>query len=739
MSNSTGKRLDCLKDLIKTARCSKFSALKRLTRDDQDVFDVWDSVSQIIEYHMNHQKAFHVPGLGTFTFTSSKLDIGHNKFILIQRPVFVLSEKLARTHRLTQSKYHVPGEIPVIQLNFMALSHELNLDRDLVEASIREVVNALSRCIEQNGSAEFGLTTVGNLVIQNSAAKMKFLPSFLEQMDQTGCLASYLSKRPETSTSVLSNNSLILPKIQPGEEIMDTSFKSSNDMYVIKEEEVTTGDSSSDSKEDNMKNIKLTPLKTKKETLTPSLKVEAKSPSVQQLCVSTSQSPEISTPSTPRKSFKGKKTVHYKDPRNEVEQVAKPENKSKINLVTLLKGTSSALSIRPRLVKDNSNCDNCSENMTDFCYLCYQREKRNVPVYFDEQRKEEEEEEDRILQMYTLMKDSRALQKEEEMNTEKRDEAQRIASFNLGVSEKLKGKKEERPTDFHRSYVFRQRPITPPHYLKQENYRVDLAHQVYEKSSRLKDDKLAKDTMERVEQLQLADDLADQRNYYLKSKRLQSDEYRKALDTQVYIKRCLEERNLASQSDRKTFSIPRPNVVLPFQQKLRVNHGSNMMMFQSSELPAAYPDSDGPLFGKHDANDSRQNDRRKRARNLYLDQVNMTIKKRENDHMRDTKLKREEENMLKKTKADLLQETLARSNLNLKQRQDLEKTWAVHATNKRTKEMEEKLRGRSAGLLLQEQCDKYKKCAQCPRRLDNCGQSNVWAETRYVSGSRLII
>jgi len=692
MSNSTGKRLDCLKDLIKTARCSKFSALKRLTRDDQDVFDVWDSVSQIIEYHMNHQKAFHVPGLGTFTFTSSKLDIGHNKFILIQRPVFVLSEKLARTHRLTQSKYHVPGEIPVIQLNFMALSHELNLDRDLVEASIREVVNALSRCIEQNGSAEFGLTTVGNLVIQNSAAKMKFLPSFLEQMDQTGCLASYLSKRPETSTSVLSNNSLILPKIQPGEEIMDTSFKSSNDMYVIKEEEATTGDSSS---EDNMKNIKLTPLKAKKETLTPSLKVEAKAPSVQQLCVSTSQSPEISTPSTPRKSFKGKKTVHYKDPRNEVEQVAKPENKSKINLVTLLKGTSSSLLIRPRLVKDNSNCDNCSENMTDFCYLCYQREKRNVPVYFDEQRKEEEEEEDRILQMYTLMKDSRALQKEEEMNTEKRDEAQRIASFNLGVSEKLKGKKEERPTDFHRSYVFRQRPITPPHYLKQENYRVDLAHQVYEKSSRLKDDKLAKDTMERVEQLQLADDLADQRNYYLKSKRLQSDEYRKALDTQ--------------------------------------------MMFQSSELPAAYPDSDGPLFGKHDANDSRQNDRRKRARNLYLDQVNMTIKKRENDHMRDTKLKREEENMLKKTKADLLQETLARSNLNLKQRQDLEKTWAVHATNKRTKEMEEKLRGRSAGLLLQEQCDKYKKCAQCPRRLDNGGQSNVWAETRYVSGSRLII
>ena len=86
------------------------------------------------------------------------------------------------------------GEIPVIQLNFVALSYELNMDRDFVEASIKEVVNALSRAIEQTGSAEFGLTTVGNLVIQNGVAKMKFLPSFIEQIDQTGGLARYLSK-----------------------------------------------------------------------------------------------------------------------------------------------------------------------------------------------------------------------------------------------------------------------------------------------------------------------------------------------------------------------------------------------------------------------------------------------------------------------------------------------------------------------------------------------------------------
>lgn len=60
-------------------------------------------------YSLFLKQAVHIPGLGIFTFTSSKLDIGHNKFILIQRPVFILSEKLIKTHRLTQSKYHVPG------------------------------------------------------------------------------------------------------------------------------------------------------------------------------------------------------------------------------------------------------------------------------------------------------------------------------------------------------------------------------------------------------------------------------------------------------------------------------------------------------------------------------------------------------------------------------------------------------------------------------------------------------
>lgn len=51
-----------------------------------------------------------INALGTFTFTQKKLDIGNNKFIMIQRPIFMLSEKFAQTHNLQSTKYHVPGK-----------------------------------------------------------------------------------------------------------------------------------------------------------------------------------------------------------------------------------------------------------------------------------------------------------------------------------------------------------------------------------------------------------------------------------------------------------------------------------------------------------------------------------------------------------------------------------------------------------------------------------------------------
>merc|ERR1712080_498051 len=175
---------------------------------------------------------------------------------------------------------------------------------------------------------------------------------------------------------------------------------------------------------------------------------------------------------------------------------------------------------------------------------------------------------------------------------------------------------------------------------------------------------------------------------------------------------------------KRSYSLPHPNVVLPFQKNIRVStNATDMMAYRSSELPAAYSDSDGPIFGVCDTNDKKRMERRKRAQLLYQNQVEMAAQKREMAMSRSANVKKEEEELLRKTKAELLEETLIRNSLNLQQR----------------KELEEKLRARSTGLLLQEQCDKYASCDQCTRKRTNYGRSNVWSESRYVSGSRLMV
>lgn len=52
-----------------------------------------------------------VPGLGIFTYSQKKLDVGNNKYIQIQRPVFILSEKFAMTHALNYTKHHTTGKL----------------------------------------------------------------------------------------------------------------------------------------------------------------------------------------------------------------------------------------------------------------------------------------------------------------------------------------------------------------------------------------------------------------------------------------------------------------------------------------------------------------------------------------------------------------------------------------------------------------------------------------------------
>lgn len=76
----------------------------------------------------------------------------------------------------------------------------------------------------------------------------------------------------------------------------------------------------------------------------------------------------------------------------------------------------------------------------------------------------------------------------------------------------------------------------------------------------------------------------------------------------------------------------------------------------------------------------------------------------------------------------------------LTMRQNLEKDWSRAFGEKKLRDKDEREhRMAHDGLLVHEQCDKYRRCGQCKRDLKNCGETNVWCESRYVPGSRLMV
>ncbi len=82
----------------------------------------------------------------------------------------------------------LPGQIPVVQLNFAVLSFESPFDRDTVEACIKEVLGALARSVAAKRNVEFTFTGIGQLTIRDEKVKMKFFKDFVNNMDGSGRL-----------------------------------------------------------------------------------------------------------------------------------------------------------------------------------------------------------------------------------------------------------------------------------------------------------------------------------------------------------------------------------------------------------------------------------------------------------------------------------------------------------------------------------------------------------------------
>ncbi|XP_059150161.1 coiled-coil domain-containing protein 81-like [Physella acuta] len=741
--------------LLANATKGRLSTIKD-TLSENDVVNIWENVSSYVEKQMAQHKGVQIPGLGIFAISEKKLEVGNNKFILTQRPVFNVSEKFAQIHGLQFQKYHMPGSIPVLPLNFSSISFESPFDRDTVERCVKEIVGSVSRALAAKRNIELCFSGIGRLTIRDSRVKMKFYKEFINQMDHSGKLMDSLMNRIGTADSVISDrmssrpytsNTLILPKIHSGHDSVAQNNHNGHLSPVVEEpalfsnEEVTSDE------------INYLP-----EHQSPAYAAEVRfaDPMV--------DTPEcdFSTEHAIENIMKGEDQINVNyhptlEPQftDQDNGIARDENKqtggsrslSRVSLpiakasgisltddlavpVASRRAGTAASSVRmsvrgdehhglkpptpPRLspLSRSHSADNFQDRGNVFriptppgsscghhsagqelCYLCHQRARLNVPVSFTEEKKRREEEEERLLQQYQAMKDAEETLKDQEKHLARRYDLQKISAFNLGVAEAVQAKLKSKDPEPPKAFLFTRRPLTPSRVPKQEEYLKELDKQV---DSKLKADQKKKaddEFLERLEQVQLAEDLAAQREQYIKNKMTSVDTYKRALDTQL--------------------------------------------RFKPVQMPDKEPDNE--VFGKNDMNNEKLEERRRRAYNIAQEQKALVEQKKRDAILAKLAEQQVEEEVLDRAKNDLKDERAFKHMIHFDSRRRLEHDWQKLAAAKKAKELEDRLHSLNPGILLHEQCDRYNRCRQCKRKLNNCGETNVWSESRYVPGTRIMV
>jgi len=709
---------ECTQGILSNANKGKLSSI-RDTLSDDDVSSVWENVSNYIEKQMTQQKGVSIPGLGTFSISQKKLDIGNGKFILTQRPVFNVSEKFAQTHGLQFQKYHVPGSIPVLPLNFASISFESPFDRDTVERCCKEIVSSTARALAAKRNIELCFTGIGRLTIREGRVKMKFYKEFINEMDVSGKLVDTMMNRAGTVDSVMSDrlsvrpyssNTMVLPKINTSrdapclapvtEQDEDVALTSRPEAFadeLMKQEGMDgpDGDFATDHAVDHiMQEAEPTDMEDGDGKLPPPRVGSRMALPMAKAC-GVSLMEDFNVPATGRFSrmsaSAGVRMSHAADlgglkPPTPPRSLA-PLHRSR-SLENLQVDGPTGKAPSPPV----SACGHPSAGQ-ELCYLCHQRARMNVPVSFTEEKKRREKEEDSLLQQYQTMKDAEETLKDQERFYSRRHDLQKISAFNLGVAEAVQAKKKMKDTEPQRAYVFNKRPLTPSRLPKQEEYLHDLDKQVSSKKEKKHKSKTDEEFLERLEQVQLAEDLAAQREQYLRDKVESTEIYKKALETQLRFK-------------------PLP-------------------------MPEREPDNE--VFGKNDMTNEKMAERRRRAYNLFQEQQALVEHRKRDAILARLAEQQKEEQVLDRAKKDLGEERSFKHMIRFDTRKKLETDWQRMAEHKRGRELEDRLRSLSPGVLVHEQCDKYNRCRQCKRRVHNCGETNIWSESRYIPGSRIMV
>ncbi|KAI4562075.1 hypothetical protein MJG53_021115 [Ovis ammon polii x Ovis aries] len=330
----------------------------------------------------------------------------------------------------------------------------------------------------------------------------------------------------------------------------------------------------------------------------------------------------------------------------------------------------------------------------EMCYICLQRAQRNSPLYYTEERRRREMQDERVIQEYLMLKDQETIFKEQMRSLASREQNQKNAAYNLGVAEAIRIHKNEKP-EFYKSFLFDKRPLSPEiNAFKQEEYSQSLLRQMDHRRKKDIKQRQNRELMDRLEQVQLTEELAAQRAKYIKDKMEETQCYKRALDAQIK-NRC-------------------------------------------PQLPVFEPDSSKPIFGKNEG--EMMVEKRKRDQNYMKHQMEAAANNKRRAILHQLVDQKRDLLMLQRTHKEHLADRNAELERVNRINQSLQDDWERSAVMKKHRDLEEKAFERASDkLFLLDQCEKYRRCKQCQRRTSNRGESNLWPLNKYMHGSRLFV
>jgi hypothetical protein len=671
---------------LEEGRKNHFPILSKIS--DPLAIQIWITACQFINKQLENDKSVQITQLGTFSFSSKRLDIGNNKFIIVQRPVFLLSERLAQTHGITYTKHHVSGEIPLVKMNYTAIAIAMGRERDLVEGCIREILQALSRVISYREPVQFLFYNIGYLVVRDFRARVKFTPGFIKRMDGTGQLSRVLESRARGRTSKTRAKDSSAPSIPARSktsagrlelrrpcEPRASSLDRVDETNVLKLSEISENPVPSTLKSPQSS-----------ENYLPRVGLYSSSDRV-------SSSKNLMRGNTPPTS-----QVRLKSADSVASSVGHEEKNHLEDYKEFVKRT-----------EQNQDIEN------NLSYVAFQRQQ------LIEEKRQREAQADAILQRYQDRKDQTAMHRERRSDEVARTRAKDVAGFNLKTC--LEASEQDlasaRRPNSPKAYIFKNRPLTPARFKKQHEYSDALAGQVDSKATRLRNHTESVEKSERLEQQQLQNEIDNMKEDQRANTKANQQNYRKSLASQIRVKSEISKRNDA-QEELAEPSIP----TVPYFGRNHITSASG-------------------LFG-NEGSSNKAMEEKARAKALFKAQLAMASEKRQSAIKKHLNAQQKEAQVLRRTHTELFSDQKRSYESSVKRRQSLEENWVRHAKDKKNREQQHQefqRNGRQLTVKETELHDKYDILFKPQPTGYTSGRfkSNIWRESRYIPGSRLMV